>query len=238
MKKSIVVGATSGIGRELAKILAEHNYKVGITGRRLNLLKELADEKPGLFFPKSFDVSETNNIVQNIEELTSELGGLDLLVICSGIVYINEKLDFQLEMKTIEVNALGFTRLVDWAFNYFQNQKSGHIVGISSIGGLRGWRDTPAYNATKAFQICYLEGLRNKAAYLGLPIIISDVRPGYVETKMAVGKYKLMVASVNKVARQIFLAIKYRKKIVYVTKRWRIIAFLYKLVPNWIYDRL
>src|ERR1035437_7399259 len=169
MKKSIIVGAISGIGRELAKILVEHNYKVGITGRRLDLLNELANENPGSFFVKSFDVSNTKNIVQNIEELTIELGGLDLLVISSGTVYPNEKLDFQLEEKTIEVNVMGFTQLADWAFNYFQNQKSGHLVGISSIGGLRGWRDTPAYNASKAFQICYMEGLRNKAATLGFP---------------------------------------------------------------------
>lgn len=237
MKKSIIVGATSGIGRELAKILVEHNYKVGITGRRLDLLNELANENHGSFFVKSFDVSNTKNIVQNIEELTSELGGLDLLVISSGNVYPNEKLDFQLEEKTIEVNVMGFTQLADWAFNYFQNQKSGHLVGISSIGGMRGWRDTPAYNASKAFQICYMEGLRNKVANLKLPITISDVRPGYVKTNMAVGDYKFWVAPVNKVAKQIFNAIKYRKKIVYVTRRWRIMAFLYKLVPNWIYDR-
>ena len=237
MNRSIIIGASSGIGRGLARILAENNYKVGITGRRLNRLKELADERPASFFIKSFDISDTDTVVQNLEELVMELGGLDLLVICSGTVNLNEKLDFRLEKFTIAINVLGFTLIADWAFNYFQNQKSGHLVAISSIGGLWGWRDTPAYNASKAFQICYLEGLRNKTFHNGSPIIISDIRPGYVDTDMAIGGYKFWVAPVNKVVRQIFNAIRNRKKVVYVTRRWRMIAFLIKLVPNWAHER-
>jgi len=208
-----------------------------ITGRRLNRLKELRDEKPGSFFIKSFDISETDIVVQNLEELVMELGGLDLLVICSATINLNENLDFRLEKSTIATNILGFTLIADWAFNYFQHQKSGHLVAISSVGGLRGWRDTPAYNASKAFQICYLEGLRNKAFHNGSPVIISDIRPGYVDTDMAIGSYKCWVAPVNKVARQIFKAIRKKKKVVYVTKRWHIIAFLIKLVPYWIHER-
>jgi len=237
LKRAIIIGASSGIGRGLAKILAENNFEVGITGRRLNLLKELADERPGSFIVKSFDISDTDRVVQNLEELEVELGGLDLLVISSGTGRINEKLDFQPEKITIDTNVLGFTIIADWAYNYFRNQKSGHLVGISSVAGFRGWRDTPAYNASKAFQISYLEGLRNKAYHSGLPIFITDVRPGYVDTAMAYGSYKFWVASVDKVARQIFNAIRHRKKVVYVTKRWRIIASLIKLVPNWVYEK-
>lgn len=237
MKRAIVIGASSGIGRDLAKILAENGYKVGITGRRLNLLKELADEKPASFIVKSFDITDTDSIVRNLEELAAELGGLDLLVISSAIVNLNEQLDFQLEKSTIDINVLGFTLIADWTFNYFQNQKSGHLVAITSVAGLRGWRDTPAYSASKAFQICYIEGLRNKAFHMGLPIFITDIRPGYVDTEMAKGSYKFWVAPVNKVAKQIFKAISHRRKVVYVTKRWRMIAFIFKLVPNWAHER-
>jgi short-subunit dehydrogenase len=237
VKRAIVIGASSGIGRGLAKILADNDYKVGITGRRLNLLKELADEKPASFIVKSFDITDTDCIVRNLEELSAELGGLDLLVISSAIANFNEQLDFQLEKSTIDTNVLGFTLIADWTFNYFQNQKSGQLVAITSVAGLRGWRDTPAYSASKAFQICYTEGLRNKAFHTGLPIFITDIRPGYVDTEMAGGSYKFWVEPVNKAAKQIFNAIRHRRKVVYVTKRWRMIAFIFKLIPNWALER-
>ncbi len=237
MSRSIIIGASSGIGRELARVLAENGYSVGITGRRSNLLKELSDEKPGSFIVKAFDIMDTDNLVQNLEELTAELGGLDLLVICAGRLNLNEKLDFQSEKSAIDTNVLGFTLIADWAYHYFQNQRSGHLVGISSVGGIVGWRNTPAYNASKAYQINYLAGLRNKAFHSRLPVFISDVRPGYVDTAMAVGSYRFWIQPADKVARQIFNAIKRKKKVAYVTKRWGIIAFLLKLVPYWIHER-
>ncbi|MBP6978616.1 MAG: SDR family NAD(P)-dependent oxidoreductase [Bacteroidales bacterium] len=237
MKKAIIIGASSGIGKELARILAANNFKIGIAGRRLNLLKELAIEKPDSFIVKSFDISVGASIVKYLEEFVIELGGLDLLIICSGIVISNEKLDFQLEKLMIDTNVSGFTIIADWAFNYFQNQKSGHLVGVSSVGGLRGWRDFPAYNAGKAYQICYLEGLRNKAFHTGLPIVITDIRPGYVDTDLMTGVYKIWISPANKVATQIYRAIRNRKKIAYVTRRWAIIAFLLKIVPNRFYER-
>jgi short-subunit dehydrogenase len=237
VKKAIVVGASSGMGRELAKILAANNYKVGVVGRRLSLLKELANEKPDLFVVRSFDISDVVNVAQNIEELVAELGGLDLLVICSGVVKINKELDFEPEKVTLNTNVFGFTFLVDWTFNYFEKQKFGHLVGVSSLGGIKGWRDTPAYNASKAYQINYLEGLRNKAFHSKLPITITEIRPGYVDTAMAVGSYQFWIQPTVKAARQIFKAIVHKKKVAYVTKRWRIIGFLMKMIPIWLQER-
>lgn len=237
MKKAIVVGATSGMGYELAKILAANNYIVGITGRRLSLLNELANEKPGSFVVKSFDIADVDHIAQNVEELVADLGGLDLLVIGAGVVKINKELDFVPEKETIDVNVLGFTFLVDWAYSYFEKQKFGHLVGISSLGGIKGWRDTPAYNASKAYQINYLEGLRNKAFHSKLPITITEIRPGYVDTAMAVGSYQFWIQSAKKTAWQIFKAIERKKKVAYVTKRWRIIGFIMKMIPIWVQER-
>lgn len=166
MRKAIIVGATSGIGKGLAQKLANENYIVGITGRRTGLLDELKSEKPNSFYTKTFDITDTNKIVENLENLTKELRGLDLLVISSGTGDLNEKLDYEIEKRTIETNVTGFTCIANWAFNYFENQKKGHLVAISSVGGLRGSGIAPAYNATKAFQINYLEGLRQKAKKL------------------------------------------------------------------------
>lgn len=238
MKKAIVVGATSGIGKRLAQILAANNYVVGITGRRTELLDELKSENPKAYLTRTFDVTQPDANVENLASLVNELGGLDLLIISSGTGDINQKLDFKIENKTIQTNVTGFTSIADWAFNYFEKQQSGHLVGISSIAGLRGSRHAPSYYATKAYQINYLEGLRQKATKLKAKIAVTDVRPGFVDTPMALGDGQFWVASVDKASKQIFNAIKKKKKIVYITKRWRIIGAILKRLPRQIYDRM
>jgi short-subunit dehydrogenase len=238
MKKAIIIGATSGIGKGLAKILVDNNYKVGITGRRTELLDELKSQNPNSYYTRTFDITDTKIIVENLDALTTELGGLDLLIISSGTGDLNEKLDFEIEKRTIETNVTGYTCIANWTFNYFKNQQSGHLVAISSVGGLRGSRIAPAYNATKAYQVNYLEGLRQKARKLNQQIYVTDVRPGFVDTDMAKGEGQFWVAPVEKATQQIFDAIKQKKKIVYITKRWRLIAIILKRIPRQIYDRM
>lgn len=238
MKKAVVIGATSGIGKGLSKLLVKNNYKVGITGRRTELLNELKNNNPDSYLIKPFDVTDTKIAVKKLEELTSELGGLDLLIISSGIGHMNETLDFEIEKRTIDTNIIGFTSAADWTFNYFKRQKSGHLVAISSMGGLRGSRQAPAYNATKAFQMNYLEGLRQKATKLNAPIFVTDIRPGLVDTNMAKGDGLFWVMPVNKAVKQIYKAIIEKKRVAYVTKRWRLIAPILKRIPRLIYDKM
>lgn len=238
MKQAIIIGATSGIGKSLAKLLAHNNYKVGIMGRRTELLDELRQENPNSFYVKTFDITDINTINLKLEELTTEIGGLDLLIISAGTGDINDSLDFSIEKKTIDTNVSGFTCVADWAFNYFEKQEFGHLVAISSVGGLRGSRQGPSYNATKAYQINYLEALRQKAKFLKIPVAVTDVRPGFVDTDMAKGEGKFWVSTVEKVSRQIFDAIKKKKRIVYVTKRWWLIGVILKRIPRQIYDRM
>ena len=238
MKKAIIIGATSGIGKELAKVLANNNYKVGITGRRAKLLNELKDENPNSYFVKPFDITETKIAIEKLEELTAELGGLDLLILCSGTGDINDNLNFNIEQRTINTNVLGFTCIADWTFNYFEKQKYGHLVGISSVGGLRGSKQAPAYNATKAYQINYLEGLRQKSTKLKESIFVTDIRPGLVDTEMAKGEGLFWVMPVEKTVKQIHNAIINKRKVAYVTKRWRLISTIFKHIPKPIYDRM
>lgn len=237
-KKAIIVGATSGIGRELAKLLSNNNYIVGITGRRTILLEEIKSENPTSYFIKTLDITDTEQTEQRLNELKKEIGGLDLLILSSGIGDLNDNLDFEIEKRTIETNILGFTLITNWAFNYFEEQKSGHLVAISSVGGLRGSRQAPAYNATKSFQMNYLEGLRQKAKKLNTNIFVTDIRPGFVDTDMAKGEGLFWVSKVDKAAQQIFDAINRKKRVAYVTKRWRIIASILKIIPRPIYDKI
>lgn len=238
MKKAIVVGATSGIGKELARHLAKNDYLVGITGRRKALLVALKQEQPESYFIKTFDVTDTTLSILELNELVAELGGLDLLIISSGTGELNDNLDFELEKRTIDTNVIGFTAIADWAFNYFKNQGRGHLAAISSIAGIRGLRQTPSYGATKAYQINYLQALRQKAGNLKLPLTITDIRPGFVNTDMAKGEGLFWVASVERAAQQMFKALQHHKRVIYVTKRWRLVAWILRRIPNFIYNKM
>lgn len=238
MKRAIIIGATSGIGRGLAQLLVKNDYKVGITGRRINLLEELKQESPGHYIVKSFDIMDAENIPDNLNAITNELGGLDLIIISSGIGNYNYNLDFEIEKNTIDTNVSGFTAIADWAYKYFKQNDSGHLVAITSIAGLRGNRVSPSYSGSKAFQMKYLEGLRQKAKKEKFPIVISDIRPGYVDSNMTKGETGLFwLASMDVATAQIYNAIKRKKEIVYITKRWAIIAFILKLLPRFIFER-
>lgn len=237
MKKAIVIGASSGIGRQLAIILAENNYQVGITGRRDQLLLNVQAFKPESFIVSVFDITDLAAIPQNLQQLTDDLGGLDLLVLSSGTGKNNPALNTDIEQKTNDVNVLGFTAIAGWAFNYFKQQRHGHFAAITSIAAIRGSRHAPAYGASKAYQVNYLEGLRQKATSLKLPIYITDVRPGFVDTAMAQADKLFWVAPVDKAASQIYKAIERKRDIAYITKRWRLIAIVLKLLPKWLYKR-
>jgi len=234
MKKAIVVGATSGIGRGLAKILVQHNYKVGITGRRQELLEEIKKENSENFVVRNFDISDYLKSILCLEELAEELGGLDLLIISSGTGFLSESVDYSIEKITIDTNVTGFTLVADWAFNYFLKQNKGHIIGISSIAGIRGNQYALGYGATKAYQINYLEALRFKAHHLKAPIVVTDIRPGFVNTAMAQSDKIFWLSTVEKASKQIYTAIQRKRKVVYVTNRWRIVALLMKILPRFI----
>ena len=237
MKKAIVIGATTGIGNELAKILVQKGYKVGITGRRNSALENLKNTKSEKYVISSFDCTAENNS-EKLSDLTNEMDGLDLLVLSAGTGDLNEKLDFKVEHSTNLLNVIAFTEIMDWAFNYFVSQGKGHIVGITSIAGIRGNRVAPAYNASKAYQINYLEGLRQKAAKLKRPIYVTDIRPGFVDTNMAKGDRQFWVATKEKAAQQISKVIDCKQGVGYVTKRWWIIGKLLYIIPNIFYKRM
>src|ERR1700761_4424509 len=143
MKRAIVVGASSGIGHQLAISLATNGYQVGITGRRDQLLLNLQATNPEQFIVSVFDATDVAVIPPLLQKLTEELGGLDLLVISSGTGKINDVLDTRIEEETNALNIAGFTAIADWGFNLFQKQGFGHLTAITSIAGIRGSRQAP-----------------------------------------------------------------------------------------------
>jgi short-subunit dehydrogenase len=235
INKAIIVGATSGIGEELAVILSNERYELGLTGRRIELLEMVKNKLPSKVTAKYMNVTDTETSVKIMQELLNEMEDVQLIILCAGTGYINEILDWDIEKKTIDTNITGISALLTLSFNYFVVKGKGHLCAISSIASIRGSREAPAYNASKAYLTNYLEGLYYKAYKLNSDIQITDISPGLVDTAMAKGDGLFWVMPVHKAAKQIYAGIKRKKRIVYVTKRWKLIAILFKLLPAKVY---
>ncbi|MEA3368953.1 MAG: SDR family NAD(P)-dependent oxidoreductase [Candidatus Ratteibacteria bacterium] len=238
MNKAVIIGATSGIGKELARVFSANGYEVGIAGRRTNLLEELSSELSTKTYISTIDVKNTEFAIQSLEELLKEMQDVDILIINAGIAHTNPSLDWSEEKETIDTNVSGFTAIAGAAMRYFIKRGAGHLAGISSIAGIRGGDKAPAYSASKAFMSNYLEGLSRKAVKEKLPITITDIQPGFVKTAMVKGDNLFWIASPRKAAKQIYNAIKRKKGKVYITKRWVLIAWLFKIMPGYFYKRL
>jgi short-subunit dehydrogenase len=236
MKSAVIIGASSGIGRALAEILSQDGYCVGVVARRAELLAQVQAELREPSVVKVVDVSQPELAMSLVRELIEEMGNVELFIVTAGTGSENPALFWEPERDTIAVNVLGFTAMVNVAVAHFQARGSGHLVGISSIAALRGNGAAPAYAASKAFVSNYLQGVRYHVRKQKLPIVVTDVQPGFVETRMAGGDF--WIASPEKAARQIAAAIRSQKQHVYVTRRWRLIAWLMKAVPDAVYSKL
>lgn len=231
---AIVVGASSGIGHALAKELAARGWRLGIAARREPLLRELAAGIPGGAPIACVDVTSIEQARERLEELIARLGGrVDLWVQSSGWGEPNPTLAADIELGTVDVNVRGWVNCVNVAVRAFERQGSGQLVGLSSIAGIRGAGVAPAYGASKAFESTYLEALRASLARRLPAVVITDVLPGWVDTAMAKSPERFWVAPVDKAARQIADAIERRERRAYVTRRWRFVAWVLRLLPDW-----
>ena len=242
MQKIIIIGATSGIGHELAKLYIKNGDRVGVTGRRANLLDEIQKEHPVQVETECFDVTGNENI-PHLESLIQKLDGMDVLIYNSGYGEPSKTLDWAIDRQTTLTNVNGFVEIVNYGFNYFLKQGRGQIATISSIAALRENSYAPAYSASKAFISMYMASIFLKARRIKkrnpeIKISITDILPGYVKTKMAKGKKLFWEAPFDKAAKQIFTAIQNKKRKVYITRRWAIIAWLLKWIPFFILKRV
>ena len=234
----VIIGATSGIGKALFEKYARGDNRIGIVGRRANLLDELCQKYPSKTITAKADITNLEEIEQAINALHKELEYIDLAIVCSGIGDINATLEYNVERLTIDTNITAWTFVIDRLYNIFVQQGHGHLVAITSAGGFRGEPIAPAYSASKAYQINYMEALRKKAYKSGSQIYVTDIRPGLVNTAMAKGEGLFWVMPVEKVANQIITAIHKNKYKAYVTKRWHILAIINKNLPFALYKRM
>ncbi|MFO7673261.1 MAG: SDR family NAD(P)-dependent oxidoreductase, partial [Lutibacter sp.] len=205
MKRALIIGASSGIGKELAKLLAEDGYKVVITGRREKLLEEIKAGNPENFVVKVNDVTDLNACETLFADLEKEFKSIDLVVYSSGVGNPNYELAWEKELPTLQTNVISAVKIYGLAYNLFRKQGHGHLVGISSIASIRGNRHVPAYFASKAFQANYLESLWMKGKRSKAEIYVTDIQPGFVDTSLALGTTFCM-PSAEKAAKQIYTA--------------------------------
>ena len=236
-KNAIIVGASSGIGMEVAKVLLSDGWHLGIAARREDKLLELKAMAPERIKVMTIDVTQSD-AGERLLSLIDEIGGMDLYFHASGIGRQNRNLEADIELRTMETNAVGFTRMIGTAYRYFAQRGEGHIAAITSIAGTKGLGPAPAYSATKALQATYLQALEQQSRQSGLRIRFTDIRPGFVDTALLNGDFKYpMLLQPAAVARDIVGSIYKRRHVRIIDLRYRILTFFWRLIPNWLWRR-
>ena len=236
-KKVIIIGATSGIGREVAKLYIAQGFRVGIAGRRAEELEAIRKEAPQQVFTEVIDVTK-EDADTHLLSLINKVGGMDIYLHSSGIGKQNPTLTPDIELKTGATNVEGFIRMVTAAYHYFAQQGHGQIAAISSIAGTKGLGIAPAYSATKCFQNTYLDALDQLAHMNRLNIHFTDIRPGFVATPLLKDDSYPLLMKATDVASSIVKAIDKRKRTVIIDWRYRILVFFWRLIPRCIWLRL
>lgn len=236
-KRIVIIGATSGIGKEAALLFARKGWRVGAAGRRKDLLRQLEEAVPHAFVTQVLDVT-TPDAPDRLSHLIRKLGGMDVFLLCAGIGTQNPSLQPEPELRTATTNVEGFIRMTSAAFNYFKTQGGGHLAAITSIAGTKGLGIAPAYSATKRFQNTYLDALAQLARMQRLPIRFTDIRPGFVDTDLLKGRHYPMTMSADRVARHLVKAIERKKRVATIDLRYRLLVFFWRMIPRWLWERL
>ena len=237
MKRAIVIGASSGIGREVCKLLIADGWHVGIAARREDKLAEIKAASPQSVEMMRIDVT-ADDAPERLLALVKALGGVNLFVFCSGVGKQNAGLDRGVELSTVDVNVKGFTCMIDTIFNYMAENLGGDIAVISSIAGTKGLGVAPSYSATKAYQNTYVQALEQLANMRRLHIRFTDICPGFVDTPLLAGGKYPMLMDKTVVARKLLRAVKAHRHVRVIDWRYRILVFFWRLIPNFIWRKL
>ena len=238
MQKVVIIGASSGMGLEVAKLFLDRGCRVGVAARREDRLEALKQLAPDRVVTAALDVT-ADDADQRLRDLIEELGGMDLFFYSSGIGKQNRTLTPDIELNTINTNAMGFARMIGEAYRYFAEQGKGHIAAITSIAGTKGLGPAPAYSATKALQNVYLQSLEQQAHARGLKIQFTDIRPGFVNTDLLKGDFRYpMMLKPDKVARRMVNAILNKRHVVVIDWKYAILTALWRRLPRVLWRHL
>ena len=236
MKKNIlIVGASSGIGRRVAEDFARLGWRVGVAARREQPLKDLAAKYPDNVVNSTLDVT-LDDCVTRFNDLIEKMGGMDVLLYCTGTGFQNPDLEIPREVVTLETNVVGFTRIMLAAYKYFrdtENDGYGQIAAITSVAQTNGLGMAAAYSASKRFQRTYLVALEQLANIQKVNIKFTEIRPGFIRTPLLdADRNYPMIMDLDYAAPLIELAILKQKRVATVDWRWRLATALWSLIPD------
>jgi short-subunit dehydrogenase len=243
-QRAIVVGASSGIGAELARQLAGDGVAVALVARRADALEQVAARArqgaKAAVLTAAHDVTDYDATPALFEKLVAELGGLDLLIYSAGYQYNPEEgvYDFARDRTTIEVNVLGAMAWTNLAAARFEAARAGTIVGLSSIAGERGRRTMPAYTASKGALTTWMEALRNRVSRHGVNVV--TIKPGFVDTPLTAHlTRKPMLISAERAAALILAAARRgTSPQAFVPMPWQLVALILRHMPSFVFRRL
>jgi len=242
-RRAVIVGASSGIGAELARQLANEGYALALLARREDALKILTGEinaasgdTRAVYYVHN--VCDYGAIPGLFQTLLADLKRIDALVYVAGVMpnVVFSEYNFEKDQAMVEVHLLGAMAWLGQAATLFERMKGGKIVGISSVAADRGRVKNPGYNASKAGFDTYLEALRNRLTRSGVHVL--TVRPGPVDTPMTKDVGGLFMVKPEKVVKDIVRAMRRRQQVLYTPARWRLIMFIVRNLPSAIFRRL
>jgi short-subunit dehydrogenase len=236
---ALITGAGSGIGRALAKLLAQEGYAIAAIDRREDGLRSLADELQAQ--QKSIawgvaDVTDPAGLLQTTRELEAKLGPTELLIANAGVGSATSGLNYNIaEMnRVISVNLLGVSNSIGAVLPGMIDRRRGHLVAISSVASYRGLPRMLAYSASKAGVNAIMDGLRVELKPMG--IHVTTICPAWVRTpltEMLGNKLEHMV-EVDVAAQEIAYAI--RRKLAFHAfpraMRWKL-GFILTWPRSW-----
>jgi short-subunit dehydrogenase len=243
-QKVMVVGASRGIGKEIALLHLRKGGRVALIGRNTSDLKSIPEskEEESRAMILTCDVTKISEIPGIFQKAISELGGLDKIYYCSGALEPQGPNEYNTtkDMIMLETNLNGAIGFLNLASEYFLNQKSGSIIGISSVAGERGRKGNPVYNASKAGLNVYLEAIRFRLAPHNVKVY--TMKPGYVKTDMLKGlKLKdsglLAPISASYAAELINDAVESEEEVAYIPSKWALVALIIRWIPDFILKR-
>lgn len=237
----LILGASSDMAVAIAKKFASAGYSITLAGRNVEKLKIMeADLKVryngivnSVFFD-ALDFSGHQSFYDNLPEKP------DIVICVFGLLgdQFEAQKNWKLCAEILSSNYVGAVSVLNVVANDFEAKKKGTIVGISSVAGDRGRQSNYFYGSAKAGFTAYLSGLRNRLFHCGVHVL--TVKPGFVKTKM-IENMKTpgpLTAKPEKVADNIFKAVKRKSNSIYVLSIWALIMLIIRMIPEGIFKKL
>ena len=239
MNRIIITGASSGLGMGVARSYASRGWRVGVGARRLERLEALKQDFPDLVEIARIDITSPDASEQ-LSDLIKRTGGMDIFLQAAGVGKQNLALDSEIERNTVMTNCVGFTTMIDTAFNYFRHHPSlkNVLAAITSVAATRGLGSAPSYSASKRFETTYLTALEQLSHLENIPLNIVDIRPGFIATDLLDNEnhYPMMMTPEHAIP-LIVKAIDQHRRVAIIDSKWWWLVKAWQLVPRWLWVR-